>query len=72
MKTVIFNYVYLKDKISKKFGSQNNFANALGISYQELSSKLNNKTSFTQEQVYKCINLLSLNETETIACFFNI
>lgn len=72
MKTVIFNYVYLKDKISKKFGNQNNFANALGISYQELSSKLNNKTSFTQEQVYKCINLLSLNETETIACFFNI
>ncbi|MBR2506643.1 MAG: DUF739 family protein [Bacilli bacterium] len=72
MKTVIFNYVCLKDKISKKFGNQNNFANAIGISYQELSSKLNNKTSFTQEQIYKCIDLLSLNETEILACFFNI
>ena len=72
MRTIAFNYVYLKDKISKKYGNQKNFANALSISYQELSNKLNNKTSFTQEQIYKCMDLLGLNETDVFACFFNI
>lgn len=71
MSKTVFNYIFLKDKIAKKFGSQSNFAKAMNISYQEMSNKLNNKTSFSQDQIYAAVQLLSLSETEVVSCFFN-
>lgn len=66
-----FNYIFLKDKIARKYGSQSNFAKALNISYQEMSNKINNKSSFSQEQIYTAVQLLNLSESEVVSCFFN-
>lgn len=71
MSKTAFNYIFLKDKIAKKFGSQSNFAKAMNISYQEMSNKINNKTSFSQDQIYTAVQLLNLSETEVVSCFFN-
>lgn len=71
MSKTVFNYIFLKDKIAKKYGSQSNFAKAMNISYQEMSNKINNKTSFSQDQIYTAVKLLNLSETEVVSCFFN-
>lgn len=71
MSKTVFNYIFLKDKIARKYGSQSNFAKALNISYQEMSNKINNKSSFSQEQIYTAVQLLNLSESEVVACFFN-
>lgn len=72
MKKTEINYIFLKDKIKKIYGTNAEFAKAIGITNQELSNKLNNKSSFTQEQIIACVDLLSLNESDVYACFFNI
>lgn len=71
MSKTVFNYIFLKDKIAKKYGSQSNFAKAMNISYQEMSNKINNKTSFSQDQIYTAVKLLNLTEAEVVSCFFN-
>lgn len=65
------NYSHLKGKIVEKCGSQNTFSQKLGISKQALSKKMNNQSHFSQEQIQKSIEILQLNETEVIKCFFN-
>ena len=72
MKKTVINYIFLKDKIKKTFKTNAEFAKAIGVSNQELSNKLNNKTSFTQEQIITAMKLLSLDENGVYACFFNI
>ncbi len=64
------NYGFLKSKIAEVYGTQADFARALGISTQALSSKLNNKQHFSHEQIYKSTVLLRLNSTDIERCFF--
>lgn len=66
----LMDYSFLRGKIIEKSKSISVFAKQLGISNQELSNKLNNKSSFTQEQIGKTIDILGLNENETCKCFF--
>ena len=61
MKKIEINYMYLKDHIQRQFGRRSEFAKQLGISNQELSNKLNNKSSFTQQQIIKAKELLKLS-----------
>ncbi len=72
MSKPVVNYMFLKDKIQKVFKCNANYAKALGISNQELSNKLNNKSQFTQEQIIASIKLLELSENDVHACFFNV
>lgn len=65
------NYRYLKGKIIEKCGSQNKFAECLDISKQALSNKMNSKTSFSQEQIIQSKEILGLNDSELVKCFFN-
>ena len=64
------DYSFLRGKIVENCKSASAFARKLGISRQSLSYKLNNKTSFTQEQISMSIEILSLTEEETMKCFF--
>lgn len=64
------DYSFLRGKIISKCGTTAAFAEKLGISPQELSSKLNNKSAFTQEQIFKSRFILSLDEKEMAKCFF--
>ena len=64
------NYSFLRGKIIENCGNLKNFAQKLEISKQELSNKLNNKSSFSQFQIQKAIEILNLNNEEVAKCFF--
>ena len=64
-----FNYDKLKGKIVERFGTQGNFAKALGVSERTLSLKLNNKIFFSQDEISKISNLLDI-ELEEIQDYF--
>ena len=57
---VEFDYSALRGKIVEKFGSQKEFAAALGLSERTLSMKLNNKVYFTQDEMSKTAKLLDV------------
>lgn len=48
-----YDYSKLKGKIKECFATQWDFAQKLGISDTSLSYKLNNKTVFDQDKIYK-------------------
>jgi hypothetical protein len=62
----VFDYSYLKSKIYEKYGSNENFATALGISNSSLSLRLNNKKDFSQSEILKIMELLNLNSIEKV------
>lgn len=66
----LFNYSYLRGFIKDKFGSEKEFANFLNITPQALNRKLNNKSSFTVEQIIKCKNELALSSSQVEMFFF--
>ena len=65
-----FAYDKLKGKIKEIFGTQEAFANALGIARTSLYSKLNNNTEFTQMEMLKALELLLLEKNEIDVYFF--
>ena len=69
-KTVNFYYGFLRDKITEKCGTQEVLAKRLGISKQSLSNKLNNKTMFTHDEMYRLSVILQLDSNEVERCFF--
>ena len=67
---VNFDYSALRGKIVEKFGSQKDFAAALGLSERSLSMKLNNKVYFTQDEMSKTAQLLGVKVGKLKEYFF--
>jgi len=65
-----FNYSKLRGKIKEKYGTQLAFSEALGVSSVSVSDKLNNKTSFSQPEIMKSIQLLEIKPENMRAYFF--
>lgn len=65
----MFDYSKLKGKIKEVFGTQSAFAKAMGLSSVSLSSKLNNLTQFTQVEINRACELLSI-PAEFIPVYF--
>lgn len=65
----MFDYSKLKGKIKEIFGTQAAFAKAMGVSGVSLSSKLNNATQFTQVEINRACELLSI-PVEHIPVYF--
>lgn len=65
-----FDYGKLRGKIVEVYGSQAAFAKAMGISQRTLSSKMQNKIFFRQDEINKAINLLHLSLDEAKDYFF--
>ena len=65
-----YEYSKLRGKIKECFSQQSEFAQKLGISDTSLSNKLNNKTAFDQDEIYKIISMFDLNADEALAYFF--
>lgn len=57
----MFDYSRLRGKIREVFGTEGEFAKALGISKTSLSDKLNNKVSFTSTEINKACELLDIS-----------
>ena len=64
-----FDYSKLRGKIREMFETQSKFAKAMGISSVSLSAKLNNTVQFTQAEINKACELLSI-PTEFIPIYF--
>lgn len=60
----------LSGKIVEKYGTQYNFAVALGLSERSLSLKLNNKVGWRDEEMERAIDLLGLDLNDIPAYFF--
>lgn len=60
----------LSGKIVEKYGTQYNFAIALGLSERSLSLKLNNKVGWRDEEMERAIDLLDLDLNDIPVYFF--
>lgn len=67
---VMFDYKKLRGKIREVFGTEKQFAKALGISSTSLSLKFNGESSFKQSQISRCCELLGIPVKEIGQYFF--
>lgn len=58
---ITYNFDKLKGKIKEVFNTQNEFAEAMNMAPNTLSSKLNNQSEFTSKEISKAIELLKVN-----------
>lgn len=65
-----FEYSELVRLIRYKFGTQDNFAKALGIGRVSLSQRLNNRLEFTQDEIAKASELLGIPKRKIPEYFF--
>ncbi len=70
MERVVFDYSKLDGKITERFKSRSNFADAMGISKGALSNKLNGVSRLSTEDVLKAIELLEISDNEIRPYFF--
>lgn len=72
MEKLFFDYSKLAGKIKEQFGSQKEFAGALGISETTLSCKMNNIYYFTQAEIKSASKLLKLEPGTVSEYFFTL
>lgn len=65
-----FDYEKLKKKIKSVYGTQEIFAEALGIGRVSLNLRLNNKAEFSQDEINKACDLLGLRRNDIPRYFF--
>lgn len=64
-------YDKLKGRIKEKYGTQENFAKAIGKTRTTTSFKINGKRLWNQEEIIKAIELLDLSKDDIVEYFFN-
>lgn len=65
-----WNYSKLRGKIKEIFGTQDAFAEAIGIGRVSLSQRLNNMLEFTQEEMFRACDLLGISMCDIQEYFF--
>lgn len=66
----IYNYNKLLGLIKEYCKTQSNYAKHLGIGTTTLTTRLKNKTFFTQEEILKSAELFNLDKKGVIDVFF--
>ena len=66
----MFDYSALVGKIKEIFGTQEKFANAIGISRASLYQKLKNNVEFTQIEMKQAMKVLKLSDIDIPKYFF--
>lgn len=64
-----FDFSELTGRIITVFGSRKRFAEAMEMTDSNLSMKLNNRTGWSTTEIYKSLDLLSI-EPEKIGTYF--
>lgn len=64
------SYSKLRGKIREVFGTQEAFAEAIGLSKAGVSQRLNNKVKWTADEIEKAKNVLGFDASEIGAYFF--
>lgn len=70
METAIYSYNKLRGRIIEKYGSQQAFADKLGISSTSMSKKMKCKTAFSQEDIELWAKLLDIERADFSKYFF--
>lgn len=65
-----FDYSKLKGKIKEKCGTQYKFAQLMGLSKATITAKMQSKSEFTQEQITRAIDILSIDKCDVPDYFF--
>lgn len=66
-----FDYSKLKGRIREKYGNQEDFANAIGLTPTTISFKINGKAKWRQDEIVKAAKLLEISKNEIVEYFFN-
>lgn len=66
-----FNYAKLKGRIKEKYGTQEDFAKAMGLTPTTFSFKINGKAKWKQDEIIKAVELLEISQDEIVEYFFN-
>lgn len=66
-----FNYAKLKGRIKEKYGKQEDFAKAIGLTPTTFSFKINSKAKWKQDEIVKAAKLLEISQDEIAEYFFN-
>lgn len=67
-----FDYSKLRGRIKEIYGTQDAFAEAIGIGRVSLSEKLNNKVEFRQREINKSCEVLEIPIDEMTDYFFKL
>jgi transcriptional regulator with XRE-family HTH domain len=67
-----FDYSKLRGRIKEMYGTQDAFAEAIGIGRVSLSEKLNNKVEFRQREINKSCEVLEIPIDEMTDYFFKL
>ena len=67
-----FDYRDLRGLIRSKFGTQENYAKAIGISNTSLQERLSNKVPFKQTEIIMTKQLLGLSAEKMDEIFFTL
>ena len=65
-----YSYDKLRGRLIEKYGSQERFAESLGISTNSLSKKMTGKTGFSQKDIVVWSRLLEIDKSEYSEYFF--
>lgn len=68
--TTKYDYSKLRGKIKEVCGTQEMFANKIGLSAVSVSNKLNNLIPWKQEEIERTLSVLGINHTEIYLYFF--
>lgn len=68
--TMRFDYSKLLGAIREKFKTQEEFAKAMRMNMSTLSSKLNNRSEFTAEEIVRACRLLNIPNIQIPYYFF--
>lgn len=69
---MLFNYDKLNGRITEICKTRKEFAKRLSISMNSLTSKLDNRTPFKQEEIIKSMEILDILPEELTQYFFNL
>ena len=72
MQKIQFDYSKLKGRITEKCGTQKAFAELLGITEGTLTSKLLGYTYFTQDEIFRSLDILDIEHNKVTLYFFNV
>ena len=64
------DYNKLLGKITEVCGTRKAFAAAMEMGFDTLSNKLNGKSAFTSDEIYKAVKLLKIKNSDIPAYFF--
>ena len=65
-----YDYSKLRGRIVEKFYNVQAFADALGVSRQNVDATLHDKVGFTRDKIVKWANMLGIQKEDYLAYFF--